>query len=139
MTTLSIGQVAKRTGLGIDTLRYYEREKLIPPPQRGHSGYRRYTAEIVERISFIQRAKTLGFTLSEISELLNLRSNPERGAAEVKQKALAKIEDIENKIKHLEEMRKELIALAKSCRGNGGGDGCAILAGIESKPLAGKN
>jgi Cu(I)-responsive transcriptional regulator len=136
MTALSIGEVSKQTGLGVDTIRFYEKEKLIPPPPRSHSGYRIYSTEIVERICFIQRAKTLGFTLSEIADLLSLRANPESSAAEVKQKALRKIDAIENKIRNLKEIQKELKALAATCSGTGTVDTCPIIEGIESKPMS---
>jgi len=73
---LTIGQVAKRSGIGIETLRYYERKGLVEEPPRTESGYRQYPEDVVARIRFIRRAKELGFKLSEISELLSLRVDP---------------------------------------------------------------
>ncbi len=79
-----IGQVAKAAGIGIDAIRFYEREGLIEKPPRRSSGYRAYSPDVVQRLRFIKRAKELGFSLSEISELLSLEGNPKAGAAVVK-------------------------------------------------------
>src|SRR5215470_1541483 len=73
METLSIGQVARRAGVGVETVRFYEREGLLEEPPRRASGYRQYSEEVVSRLHFIKRAKLLGFSLKEISELLLLR------------------------------------------------------------------
>ena len=79
-----IGQVAKAAGIGIDAIRFYEREGLIEKPPRRSSGYRAYSPDVVQRLRFIKRAKELGFSLREISELLSLEGNPMAGAADVK-------------------------------------------------------
>jgi MerR family transcriptional regulator, copper efflux regulator len=73
MSTLTIGQVAKEAGVGVETLRYYEREGLVKEPPRRDSGYRQYPEDVVKRIHFIKRAQELGFSLKEIAELLALR------------------------------------------------------------------
>jgi MerR family mercuric resistance operon transcriptional regulator len=73
MEILTIGQLAKQAGVNIETIRYYERQGLLPEPPRRASGYRQYSAEFVKRIQFIKRAQTLGFSLKEIAELLDLR------------------------------------------------------------------
>src|SRR5574337_579822 len=83
---ITIGAVARRAGVGIDTIRYYERENLLPPPRRRASGYRDYGPDVVERLRFIRRAKALGFTLEEIRELLALSTDRERGVKTVKQR-----------------------------------------------------
>jgi MerR family copper efflux transcriptional regulator len=83
-TRITIGAVARRAGVGIDTIRYYEREGLLPKPRRRASGYRDYGSEVVERLRFIRRAKDLGFTLEEIRELLALSTDRERGVKTVK-------------------------------------------------------
>ena len=80
---ITIGAVARRAGVGIDTIRYYEREGLLPEPQRRASGYRDYGPDVVERLRFIRRAKDLGFTLEEIRELLALSTDRERGVKTV--------------------------------------------------------
>ncbi len=72
MTAMRIGEIAKRCGIGIETIRYYEREGLLLEPERRPSGYRQYDESTVERLEYIRRAKELGFTLAEIRELLDL-------------------------------------------------------------------
>lgn len=71
----TIGKVARMSGVGIETIRFYEREGLIPEPPRRDSGYRQYPPATIERVHFVKRAKDLGFTLAEIKELLNLSVN----------------------------------------------------------------
>src|SRR3546814_7550515 len=72
---MNIGQLARQAGVPIDTVRYYERQRLIPEPARSASGYRQYAQDDVTRLNFIRRAKTLGFTLEEIGELMAIRGN----------------------------------------------------------------
>src|SRR5947208_10875572 len=105
MNTLTIGQVAKYAGVGVETLRFYEREGLIEEPPRRESGYRQYSADVVKRILFIKRAKELGFSLGEIQELLSLRVDPETTCTDVKRQAEARIADIEHKIADLVRMK----------------------------------
>src|SRR2546425_6976159 len=106
MKPLTIGQVARRAGVGVETVRFYEREGLLEEPPRRESGYRQYGEDIVARLQFIRRAKELGFTLNEIKELLSLRLDPSTTCAEVKDRAQAKIADIEQKIRTLQRMKK---------------------------------
>ena len=95
MASLTLGQLAQRARVGVETIRFYEREGLIPEPPRRPSGYRDYPPETVDRIVFIRRAKELGFTLKEINELLELRVRPRRNCSQVKQSADAKIAGID--------------------------------------------
>ena len=76
MSGFSIGQVARQAGVGVETIRFYERKGLIKEPPRRASGYRQFSLDAVKRIRFIKRAKELGFSLSEIADLLSLRSVP---------------------------------------------------------------
>ena len=99
---ITIGAVARRAGVGIDTIRYYEREGLLPEPQRRASGYRDYGPDVVERLRFIRRAKDLGFTLEEIRELLALSTDRERGVKTVKQRAEARLGEVEHRIRELQ-------------------------------------
>src|SRR5438874_8589747 len=117
MGPLSIGQVARRAGVGVETVRFYEREGLLQEPARKESGYRQYPEGVVARLRFIKRAKELGFSLREIKELMALRFDPATTCADVKRRAEAKITDIEIKIRHLERMRKALLKLVASCNG----------------------
>ncbi len=128
--TLSIGQLAAAADVGVETLRYYEREGLLPEPPRSPSGYRRFPPEAIVRIRFIRRAKTLGFTLREIRELFALRVDPEKSCADVRALAKAKILDIEAKIADLARIRGVLNELALACRGRGPTRECPILDAI---------
>lgn len=127
MTTLTIGKVAKRAGVGIETIRFYEREGLIEEPPRGPSGYRHYPESVVPRLLFVRRAKELGFTLNEIKDLLSLRLDPDTTCADVKQRAEAKIRDIEEKMRSLRRMKKALVKLTQTCGGHGPINECPIL------------
>lgn len=131
MTTLTIAKIAKRAGIGIETVRFYEREGLIDEPPRGPSGYRHYPESVVPRLLFIKRAKDLGFTLNEIKDLLSLRLDPDTTCADVKQRAEAKITDVEEKMRTLRRMKKALVKLTESCSGRGPIDECPILEALD--------
>lgn len=133
METLTIGQVAKLARIGIETVRFYEREGLIAEPPRRDSGYREYPPDVVARLTFIKRAQDLGFSLKEIAELLELRLHPEKPCSEVKERALSKISDIEAKIKDLKRMRGALVQLTESCIEDKRLSECPILDAFESK------
>ncbi|HET6545813.1 MAG TPA: heavy metal-responsive transcriptional regulator [Rhodanobacteraceae bacterium] len=127
---LTIGAVAKRAGVGIDTIRYYEREGLLPPPRRRASGYRDYDAVAVDRLRFIRHAKRLGFTLDEIRELLALSADHERGVRGVRQRAEARLDAIEQRIGELQEVRRGLKKLIADCPGRGDPGACPILRAL---------
>lgn len=124
---LTIGQVAKRAGIGIETIRFYEREGLIQDPPRSGSGYRLYPLETIDRLLFTRRAKALGFSLKEIRELLSLSVSPDATCEDVRQRAQAKLKAIENKIETLERMKTVLAEIAAACRGKGPASECPIL------------
>ena len=107
---MTIGQVARSAGVGVETVRFYERQGLLEEPARKESGYRQYEEEVVARLRFIKRAKELGFSLKEIKELLALRVDPTTTCAEVRSKAAAKIADVEQKIEALQRIKKKLRA-----------------------------
>ena len=132
MNGLTIGKVAKDAGLGIETIRFYEREGLIEPPARTESNYRIYPKRDVIRLRFIKRAKSLGFTLKEIKELLSLRHDPFASKEDVKAKTEAKIEDISRRISDLTRIKQTLEALDESCDGHGPSSECPILDALES-------
>lgn len=129
--TLSIGQVAKRAGVNIETIRFYERKKLIPDPPRRQSGYRQYTDDAIDRLLFIRHAKELGFSLAEISDLLTLRVDPESSCADIKQRAEAKIASVRAKITSLGKIERALTKLATECSGTGPLGECPILEALE--------
>lgn len=131
MNGLTIGRVARQTGLAIDTVRYYEREGLLDKPARTVAGYRQYSAGAVARLRFIRQAKELGFSLREIRELLALRVDARKTCRDVKGRALRKIADVERRIAQLERMRRALAALAAQCKGSGPTSSCPILEALE--------
>lgn len=124
---MKIGELAQRAGVGIDTVRYYEREGLLPRAQRLASGYRTYEEHDVKRLRFVRRAKALGFTLPEVRELLELSAHRDDDMAAMKAAAIGKIADVEAKLAELERMRSGLRALAASCPGHGALEQCPIL------------
>ena len=130
-TAMTIGQVAKETALGIETIRFYERQGLVPDPPRRRSGYRQYPEETIARLLFIKRAKEVGFSLKEIAELLALRVDPETSAGAIKQRVEKKIQDVEGKIRSLRRMKKALVELDESCCGCGPTSECPILDALE--------
>lgn len=126
---LTIGRLAKRAGVGIDTVRFYERAGLLPPAARTPSGYRSYSTSDVDRLRFIRRAKGLGFTLDEIAELLTLSSGM-GSRAEVKAIANRRLLDLERKLKELTVVRDTLAHYAGSCSGHGPVAGCPIIEAV---------
>ena len=125
MEALGIGQLAKRGGVGIDTVRYYERNGLLAPHTRLASGYRRYSELELARLRFIRRAQALGFTLKEIKELLALSA--QRDVGRVKRSAQAKLRDVKSRIAALERKRDGLATLIDACPGHGRAADCPIL------------
>ncbi len=130
---MTIGKVADLAGVGVETIRFYEREKLIEDPPRSASGYRHYPAETVERVLFILRAKDLGFTLKEIKELLCLRLDLGKDCRSMKSRAQVKIANIEGKIAELEKMKEALMTLTATCREDLAMSDCPILDFLDDK------
>jgi DNA-binding transcriptional MerR regulator len=131
MEQITIGRLARQVGLGVETLRYYERRGLLEPQQRSASGYRLYQGGALRRLRFIRRAQALGFSLNEIAELLALSDCPEASAGEVQRLTRAKIADIEARIRDLERMKAALAGLEARCPGHAGTTAeCPILASL---------
>ena len=133
MDPMKIGEVARAADVGIDAVRFYEREGLIPKPARRPSGYRMYSPDVVLSLRFIRRAKELGFSLKEISTLLSLETDAEATAGEVGQLASEKLADIEERIRSLQRMRRELKKLLDDCPGGGPSNGCSILRSLNEE------
>ncbi len=136
MKPMTIGQVAKRTDVGIETIRFYERRGLIDEPPRRDSGYRQYSEDVIARIEFIKRAKELGFSLKDINELFSLRVDHDTPCDDVRSRAEAKIADTQEKIRELQRIRKALKKLATACTGHGPTSECPILDALEGKELS---
>ena len=128
MGLMTIGQLALQAGVGVETVRYYERRRLLSQPKRPNKGYRRYGEDEARRIQFIKRAQKLGFTLEEIAELLALRVESTGQCADVRHYAEEKIADIEERLKALRGMKKTLQGLVEACRQNKKTEECPILA-----------
>src|SRR5215831_1820760 len=111
---MTIGQVAKLAGVGVETIRFYEREGLLNKPKRKQSGYRMFENEAVNRIRFIKSVKELGFSLKEIRELLFLRVDSRSTATEVKKRVDSKIDQIDRRIYDLKKVRNALAQLSRS-------------------------
>ncbi|HEV2285167.1 MAG TPA: MerR family DNA-binding protein [Steroidobacteraceae bacterium] len=128
MESVGIGALARRAGVRIDTVRYYERSGLLAPRSRLPSGYRRYGAVEVSRLRFIRRAQALGFTLKEVRELLALSKR--RDVARVKRVSQDKLADVERRIADLERIRDGLRTLLEQCPGHGRAADCPILRAL---------
>ncbi|MBA2485697.1 MAG: heavy metal-responsive transcriptional regulator [Nitrospira sp.] len=132
-SAVTIGQLAKAEGVNIQTLRYYERLKLLTPAPRSPSGYRVYGDEAFLRLRFIKNAQALGFTLREIAELLNLRVSSKSQCGDVLHKARAKLTQVETKVQDLQALAWTLRSLMRSCRVGQPTDPCPILKCLEEK------
>ena len=128
---MNIGEASAASGVSAKMIRYYEQAGLSPPADRSHSGYRIYNDADVHRLRFIRRARDLGFSVAEISELLGLWNDRSRRSADVKRLAQAHIADLEERIEHLRQMSATLQTLADCCVGDDRPD-CPILEGLEA-------
>ena len=132
METLTIGELAKRGQVNRETVRYYEGRRLLPAASRSMSGYRIFSDEAVRRLRFIRHAKALGFSLSEIKELLGLRVNSSVGCDRVRERTQAKIDDIDKKLYDLKQMKEALSELVTACARRRRTDECPILDSLEA-------
>ena len=137
--TYKTGEVARKAGVNKETVRYYEKRGLIPEPDRRRSGYRIFTRRHIDQIRFIKRAQELGFTLSEIKELLELRTDEESSCSEIKKEAQEKYLDVVEKINDLKNIRDTLLELIDSCDEKGPTSDCPILQALEGKTETGSN
>ncbi len=131
MNSLTIGQAARQAGVGVETVRFYERKGLLEPPPRRASGYRQYPPTAARRIRFIKHAQELGFSLREIQELLTLRVAPGTTCGDVRERATEKLTQIEGKLASLRRMQAALRRLAAACRGAGPTSECPILEELD--------
>lgn len=127
---MKIGELSSRSGLSVDTIRFYEKQGLRPPPRRTDANSRMYDADTPRRLIFIRKARDLGFTLQEIGQLLALSEDGHAGAGDVKERAQAKLGDLDRKIAEMQEMRRSLEKLVGACSGRGTSQECPILAAL---------
>lgn len=128
---LTIGRLARLAGVGVETVRYYERRGLIERPRERRGAFRVYPPGAVGRLRAVKRAQGLGFSLEEIHSLLELRLEDRARCGDVLRRAERKVAEIEGKIRGLQRVRRELRALAAACRGDAPASACPILAAFD--------
>lgn len=131
--TFSTGELAQHGRVNLETIRYYEREGLIPPPPRKTSGHRVYGPNAVRRLRFIKRAQELGFSLAEIKELLAIRGNPDELCSDVVRQIDTKTQEVDKRIAHLKAIRRALMRLKNSCDGRCLTSECPILETLDTE------
>ncbi len=126
---LRIGEVAERSGLSVEALRFYERRGLLGRPARTGSGYRVYEPSVLERLAFIKRAQTIGFSLDEITEILGIRADGESPCHHVRQLARHKLNELDERLRALRRYRRELAKLLQEWdeRGAAEGEFCGLI------------
>ena len=140
MRAMTISQAASEAGVGVETIRFYERKRLIErPPTPSHGGFRIYPIGTVKRVRFIRQAQELGFSLGEIEELLSLRAEPSADCAEVRERAEAKLDEVKAKLAQLARIRDALEQLIAACPGRGAIQRCSILEAFNEADEAGCN
>jgi Cd(II)/Pb(II)-responsive transcriptional regulator len=133
---MRIGEVADRTGTPVDTLRYYERLGLLPPPARTGSNYRSYSDAHVDRLHFIRRCRGLDMSLAEIRSLLVFCDEPQRHCDDVNTMLDERIRHVEERIEELSRLSRELKQLRGVCRAPGKAGDCRILNTLRSSSAA---
>ncbi len=132
MRDMTIGIAAREAGVGVETIRFYERRGLIKQPPKPQDGeFRVYPDDTVERVRFIRQAQELGFSLREIEDLLSLRADPKTDSGDVRERARAKVTEVNRKIVELERIRSALEALIAACPGGGALRACSIMDALE--------
>lgn len=129
---MKIGEVAAQSGCKVETIRYYERQGLLPRPARTASGYRSYGHQDVDRLGFVTRSRALGFGLAEIRDFIGLEENPDLSCADVDRLAREHLAEVRHKLEQLQRLERALAALIAGCHGGQRAD-CAILNALSSK------
>ena len=133
MKAMTISKITKESGVGVETVRFYERKGLVDQPAKPSTGgFRVYPLETVERIRFIRQAQGLGFSLREIEELLSLRTDPATDCADVQERAQVKLNEITRKIELMKGIQTALEKLITACPGQGALQLCSIIGAIET-------
>ena len=134
MNALTISKAAREAGVGVETVRFYERQGLIEqPPKPLGLGVRTYSPDMVARIRFIKEAQQIGFSLREITELLTLRADPAADCSDVREQATAKLKEVRQKIERLREIGTALETLIAACPGRGGLQACSIMDALTQR------
>ena len=133
-TDMTIGKAARNAGVGVETIRFYQRKGLIAqPPKPRSSGFRSYPRETIERIRFIRQAQELGFSLREVNELLSLQAHPSADCTDVREQARAKLDEVNQKVAHLQNIAAALRDLIAACPGKGALRECSILTTLSGR------
>ncbi len=132
--SLTISQLAKTCHIGIETIRFYHRKKILDLPPKRLGSIRLYSADHVDKINFIKKSQSVGFTLQEIKSLLQLRLDPKSDCSPIKEKTRIKIKEVEEKIENLNRIRKALIEFETKCDGKETTGKCSILDGLKELP-----
>lgn len=130
MIALPISKAARAAGVSVETIRFYEREKMIEQPPRPTGGMRRYPPDIIERVHFIREAQQLGFTLREVRDLLTLKTDPASDCAEVRKRAAAKLDEVRRKIEQLQRIGDALQSLIAACPAHGRLEVCTVMSAL---------
>lgn len=133
---MRIGELAKATDTQVETIRYYEREALLPQPGRTEGNYRVYGPEHVERLSFIRYCRSLDMALDEIRALLRMKDSPPQDCSDINALVDEHIKHVAVRIKELKSLQKQLVDLRNSCAGGGAVDECGVLSGLSRASLA---
>ena len=135
MSGLTISKVAGLAGVGVETIRFYERKGLIKqPPKPSSGGFRRYPEEAVRRVRFIRSAQQIGFTLQESKELLALQDDPASDCADIRERARATLGEVNRKLEQLVRIKASLASLLSACPGQGAVEECSILQALDGCP-----
>lgn len=127
---LTIGELARQSGVGVETIRFYESEGLLVKPEKPLGSIRTYPRQAIDRLSFVHQAKEIGFTLREIRDLITLREAPKADAGAVRGRAMAKLREVEGKVERLKRMRWTLRDLLSHCPGRGDLGTCPIMQAL---------
>ena len=131
MNNLTISKAATKAGVGVETVRFYERKGLIEqPPKPLDTGFRVYPEETIQRVRFIRQAQEIGFSLREIEELLSLRADPSADCSDVRERAAAKLQEVDGKMEQLGRIRSALEELIAACPGRGALRACSIMESL---------
>jgi MerR family transcriptional regulator, copper efflux regulator len=133
-----ISEVARAADVGVETVRFYERRGLIQQPVKpADGGFRSYPEQVAVQIRFVRQAQELGFSLSEIEDLLSLKSEPDTDCSDIRRRALGKRDDVDLKIRRLKRIRKTLTKLIDACPGKGALESCSIIEAMATEGRAG--
>ena len=132
MRSRKIGVLAEKTGLSIQTIRFYERKALIAPPERTQANYRRYTEDALQQLMLIKQCRALDMTIDEIKQLMETRANPESSCESVNATIDKHIDDITHRISELNTLQETLVSIRSACSDNKKIKECGVLHQLDN-------